>query len=473
MTRSGRETIKAGGHAMRLATAPALIVALSALALLAAACGSSSPPPTAAPAPTATATAVAVETPTPTATPTPGATSTAATVTVTDAEGTTGAYDIDRLADRALDFLTAFTNDLSPRASGTDQERTAADFLAKLFEDLGYSTSVQEFSFEVAGASAALSAGDGEANEVPAVRMHLSGLGEATGELVHVDLALAEDVPDEGLDGKIALVGRGNIRFEEKIRRVAEAGAAGAIVYNNEPGLFGGRLETQSRIPVVATSQETGEDILALIEEGDVQATIAVTNKHLPSQNVIAETPGSDGRVVVVGGHYDTVPGVPGANDNGSGIASIVTVAEEIAGSDYPFTVRIIAFGAEELGLYGSAHYVQSLSEAERTSIVAMLNYDALAGSDILGVTGDSELQTTAVELAGQAGIDLRRRLLPRNWGSDHMSFIDAGIPSVFFMDNDFSRIHTPQDKLEFINKDLMGQSAAIGLALLDHLADR
>ena len=53
------------------------------------------------------------------------------------------------------------------------------------------------------------------------------------------------------------------------------------------------------------------------------------------------------------------------------------------------------------------------------------------------------------------------------------MSFIDAGIPAVFFMDNEFSRIHTPQDKLEFINKDLMGQSAAIGLALLDHLADR
>ena len=456
---------------MRLTTAPALIAALSALALLAAACGSSSPPPTATPAPTATATAVAVDTPTPTATPTPAATSTAATVT--DTEGTTGAYDVDRLADRALDFLTAFTNDLSPRASGTDQERGAADFLAKLFEDLGYSTSVQEFSFEVAEASATLSPGGGEPTEVPALRMYLSGLGEATGDLVHVDLALAEDIPDHGLDGKIALVRRGEIRFEEKIRRVAEAGAAGAIVYNNEPGLFGGRLETQSRIPVVATSRETGEDILALVEEGDVQATIAVTNEHLPSQNVIAEMPGSDGRVVVVGGHYDTVPGVPGANDNGSGIASIVTVAEEIAGSNYPFTVRIIAFGAEELGLYGSAHYVQSLSEAERTSIVAMLNYDALAGSDILGVTGDSELQTTAVELAGQAGIDLRRRLLPRNWGSDHMSFIDAGIPAVFFMDNDFSRIHTPQDKLEFINKDLMGQSAAVGLALLDYLADR
>ena len=192
---------------MKRTRATAVIVVLAALALLAAACGSSSPPPSAAPAPTATATAEApVDTPTPTATPTTGATSTAATVPDTD--GTTEAYDVDRMADRALDFLTAFTNDLSPRASGTDQEKAAADFLAKLFEDLGYSTSVQEFSFEVDGASATLSPGGGEPTEVPALRMYLSGLGEATGDLVHVDLALAEDIPDQGLEGKIALVRR-------------------------------------------------------------------------------------------------------------------------------------------------------------------------------------------------------------------------------------------------------------------------
>ena len=457
---------------MKPTIATGLTVLLAALALLAAACEPSSPDPTATPEPTATATAAAqADTPTPTATPTPSATSTAALVT--DAAEAAGPYDVERLADRAHDFLTAFTNDLSPRASGTDEERVAADFLTKVFEDLGYSTSVQEFSFEVAGASATVSSGEDEPRQVPAVRMYLTAMGEATGDLAHVDLALEEDIPDEGLEGKIALVRRGDIRFEEKVRRVAEAGAVAAIVYNNEPGLFGGRLETQSRIPVVTTSRSTGEEILALMGDRDVQATIKVTTEHLRSQNVIADMPGPDGRVVVVGGHYDTVPGVPGANDNGSGIASLVAAAEEIAGADYPFTVRFIAFGAEELGLYGSAHYVQSLSDEERASIVAMLNYDALAGSDILGVTGDSELQTTAVELAGEAGIDLRRRLLPRNWGSDHMSFIDAGIPAVFFMDNEFSRIHTPEDKLEFINKELMGQSAAIGLAMLDHFADQ
>ena len=273
---------RTGGHHMKRTTATALTVLLATLALLAAACGSSPPDPTATPEPTATPSAAPpADTPTPTETPTPSATSTAAAVT--DSDGPSGAYDVDRLADRALDFLTAFTNDLSPRASGTDEERAAADFLTRLFEDLGYDTSVQEFSFEVAGASATLSSGEGEATQVPAVRMYLTAMGEAIGDLVYIDLALEDDIPTEGLDGKVALVRRGDIRFEEKIRRVTEAGAIGAIVYNNESGLFGGRLETQARIPVVTTSKETGEEILALMEDGDVQAAIAVTNEYLPS----------------------------------------------------------------------------------------------------------------------------------------------------------------------------------------------
>ena len=174
---------------MRHTITTALTVVLAALALLATACGSSSPDPTATPAPTATATAAApVDTPTPKATPTLSATSTAAVVP--DPDETTVPYDVDRMADRALDFLIAFTNDLSPRASGTDEEKAAADFLAELFEDLGYDTSVQEFSFEVAGASAALSVGEDEPTRVPAARMHLTATGEAIGDLVHVDLAL-------------------------------------------------------------------------------------------------------------------------------------------------------------------------------------------------------------------------------------------------------------------------------------------
>ena len=465
---------------MKRIVAQPLAAALIALAVLAAACGSSSPSPASAPAatvPTTTATAgtsvgggtpsaIAVATPTEIPTPAP-----AVTLPAAETEAPAAVSDVDRLSRRALDFLTAFTNDMSPRASGTEQERAAAEFLAAQLKGIGFRTEIPGFPFETLTTVATLSADGMEAPEVETIPMTRSAEGAATGQLVHVDLAYEEGIPAGGLDGKAVLIRRGEITFEEKVGRVTEAGAVGAIVYNREPGVFGGTLQTRSTIPVVATSMETGEVILDLIEGTEVRATVSVITEEGQSQNVIAEISGTDGRVVVLGGHYDTVPDVPGANDNGSGIASLMVAARQIADNHYPFTVRIIAFGAEELGLYGSRHYVESLTDDERGSIVAMLNYDALAGSEVLGVTGDSELQDIAVELARDAGIELRRRLLPRNASSDHASFLAVDIPAVFFMDNDFSRIHTPDDKLDFINEDLMGQSVYIGLALLDSLA--
>ncbi|MDA1347264.1 MAG: M28 family metallopeptidase [Chloroflexi bacterium] len=463
---------------MRLNVSSVLITLVAGISLLSAACGSSSSPVT--PTPTATITAVS---PAASATPEPTAMASAVVPTISptpirevasrisETLPTAAEAEVRRVGDIAFEFLTSFTEAHSPRPTGTQQERAAAEFLAGVFRDIGFQTEFQDFTFETVSTSVELAAEGDEVPAVQAIRMTLSVEGAATGALVHVERAFAEDIPLDGLEAKIALIKRGVISFEEKISRVSEVGAVGAIVYNNASGLFGGTLQNRSRIPVVTTSLEMGEAILELLERRDVEATVSVANDLVESRNVIAEIPGTDGRVVVLGGHYDTVPGVPGANDNGSGIASLIAAAEEIAGSDYPFTVRIIAFGAEELGLHGSEHYVNSLSEEERAAIVAMLNYDALAGSDVLGVTGDSDLQDTAVELARDIGIELRRRLLPRNASSDHASFLNANIPAVFFMDNDFSRIHTPYDRLDFIRPELMGQSVVIGLALLDSLA--
>ncbi len=56
--------------------------------------------------------------------------------------------------------------------------------------------------------------------------------------------------------------------------------------------------------------------------------------------------------------------------------------------------------------------------------------------------------------------------------GSDHSSFLDVGIAAVFFLGEDFSRIHTTDDTLEFVDPDLMGAAAALGIGLLDMLVD-
>ena len=94
-----------------------------------------------------------------------------------------------------------------------------------------------------------------------------------------------------------------------------DAGAIAAVIFNNEPGLFGGRLLNQADIPAVAVSQETGRAVKELMARSDVEATVSVVMSSLDSRNVVAETMAvqAGDRVVVLGGHFDTVPEVPGA----------------------------------------------------------------------------------------------------------------------------------------------------------------
>ena len=68
---------------------------------------------------------------------------------------------------------------------------------------------------------------------------------------------------------------------------------------------------------------------------------------------------------MALGGHFDSVPGLSGANDNASGIAVLLAIAELLADVDLSYTLRVVSFGSEELGLLESRFYVQELSSAE------------------------------------------------------------------------------------------------------------
>ena len=378
------------------------------------------------------------------------------------------------LGAQAWDFLSDFTRDFSPRESGTGQEKAASDFLAARFESLGYDVSLQPFKVDVASAEVLIGPEGQVFRSIPLTR---SGQGSVTGFLVDAGRAMEEDnISADKLRGKIALIERGVITFEEKVRRVTEAGAAAAAIYNDRPRVFGGTLSTEASIPVVALSRDSGMAILGLLAEGDVEATVSATFEQRDSQNVIAEMQGTarDGGIVVLGGHYDTVADVPGANDNGAGIASLMTIAAEVAGESYPFTIRFIPFGSEELGLLGSGAYVDSLSEEERQATIMMLNFDALATGDVVGLLGDFELMGAAVDFGRANGIEVERRFsLSAGTSSDHARFQQAGIPVVFFLADDFSRIHTAADTLEFVQPELMGGSVALAVHLLEFVAGR
>ena len=453
------------------------------LALVLIACGSDpetvvAPDPTAPPAPATTSTAeLPTVTPegTSTAVPTspPSATTTQAVIPTVEGEKVPRNPEVERLGSVTMETLTFLTNELSPRASGTEEEVVAAEYLRDEFAALGYEASIQPFEVRsISPYGRLLTVDEPQTMDVRAFPMWMTAAGVVTGQVFDVGRALSEDIPSEGIEGRIALIERGEKTFDAKVMEVFKAGAIGAIVYNNEPGPFVGALDEES-IPAVTVSQEDGGTLKSLVEDGPVMATISLVYTE-ESRNVIADKPGTadDGRVVVLGGHYDTVPAVPGANDNGSGIATLLTIAREIADREYPFTVRFIAFGAEELGLRGSQHYVDQLSDEEIDAIVAMLNFDALGSGPTTATLGTLSLQQMVETYAEEQGIDIRIRYT-MDWGSsDHAPFNEAGISHVFFLGEDFSRIHTPDDKLEFVETELLGSAAFLGMALLDMLAE-
>jgi Zn-dependent M28 family amino/carboxypeptidase len=196
----------------------------------------------------------------------------------------------------------------------------------------------------------------------------------------------------------------------------------------------------------------------------------SVSSGRGESRNVEARSPNEDpnARLVILGGHYDTVPAGPGANDNGSGTATILEVARELAADPVPgVAVRYIAFGAEEIGLLGSKAYVNSMSENDRRRTALMMSIDMMAVGDQPAFGGTPEWVFQALARAESQGFravnqsDRLRRM------SDHASFIDAGMPGIMFHWLDDPFYHTALDISANVRPDAMDLMGAIAIELV------
>ena len=377
------------------------------------------------------------------------------------------------LDEMAFEYVSELSG-LGPRESGTEQEAAAARYLASQFSAMGYSSKLQPFNverFSVDQSGLALTGP--ESSTIEAVPLAGSAAGQANGVIVPLGLATASDFSKGGLEGKIALVRRGQITFQSKVDRAAEAGAAGVVIYNNRRGSFRGALPSSSMIPVMSISREDGARIEGLVSESGVEATMSIVTETHMTQNVVAESPGTrpDLGIVVFGAHYDTVPNVIGANDNASGTAVLLTLARRLSADALPFDMRFVAFGSEELGLRGSRFYVDSLSCDDQRRVIAMMNFDAVGSGSRVEVLGTTELTDLVVEEGIERGIDVKQSAGLEEGGSDHESFASIGVPVIFFFSEDFSRIHTPSDTLARINSSVLGDAARLALDLTDRIA--
>jgi aminopeptidase YwaD len=103
-------------------------------------------------------------------------------------------------------------------------------------------------------------------------------------------------------------------------------------------------------------------------------------------KNIVAEKKGigSPNSVFILGAHYDTIPGSPGADDNASAIAVLLEVARNIQAVPLESTVRLVAFSLEEYDYVGSTHYVKSLKKGEER-ILGMISLE------MVGFTGPGQ----------------------------------------------------------------------------------
>ena len=154
-------------------------------------------------------------------------------------------------------------------------------------------------------------------------------------------------------------------------------------------------------------------------------------------RNVIAELGGTGDGVIVIGAHLDSVVAGPGINDNGSGVAALLALADRIRELPRPVrTIRFAFWGAEEGGPFGSTAYVASLEPDELAEIGAYLNFDMIGSPNAIRfVYAEADAAPGSERLTRAFAAYFDDRDLP--WApidlegdSDHGPFTAAGIPT-------------------------------------------
>jgi aminopeptidase Y len=228
----------------------------------------------------------------------------------------------------------------------------------------------------------------------------------------------------------------------------APAGGAGAPPTVIDLALQNVHLGT----PTMSLSGDAAAALAALTTTDAVRMRIdtGYATGSVPTRHVIAEIRGRTDQVVMVGGHLDSVPNGAGMDDNASGAAGVLAVAEHMAasGRQPERTIRFAWWGAEEVSVLGatvppgSKAYVDSLSASERARIVAYLNVDMLGAPNWVRVVMDPAVATDTATVAPGSDVITRRfdayfaaqsEPVVRGWWngrSDDGAFAEAGIPT-------------------------------------------
>lgn len=321
-------------------------------------------------------------------------------------------------AEGAIEHLEAFQDIADEnggnRAAGLPGYEASVDYVVEKLEAAGWNVSIDEFDYTFVGASTLQQLSPVNAT-YPTGPFTGSGAGNVTASVTAVDVQLttpnANNSGCEPADfagfqaGNIALIQRGTCPFGQKALNAQAAGASAVIIFNAGDdatparndlivGTLGGTNIVG--IPVVGASYQQG---VSLAQPGSTAKVFVPAPEQRPQKNIIAELPGvTDDNVVMAGAHLDSVQAGPGINDNGSGSAALLDVAESMAKVKPYNTLRFAWWGAEESGLLGSTAYVNELKTmpGELDRIALYLNFDMVASPNYIFMVYDADTSSYA-----------------------------------------------------------------------------
>ena len=347
------------------------------------------------------------------------------------------------------------------RTTGSSGYQASVDYVSDQLSNFGYSVEIQEFfvsTYSVESPPEIILI-DTPFDDTEFVPLTYSPSGAGEGPIVIVDVQIPPGSPNsstsgcqsndfEGfIQGGVALIQRGSCTFYEKALNAQNAGAAAVIIFNEgqqgRRGIVDGTLgESDLLIPVLGTSFDMGVE-LSQASGASLRFSVETLLEDVSSYNILAEY-GESEAVIMVGAHLDSVPEGPGINDNASGSASILSVAQAMA-HDKPqlnYKIRFAFWGAEELGLLGSYHYTENLESSDVERILAYLNFDMVGSPNFIRMVYDGDGSESA--MSGPPGSDIIEDLFKDSLRendysytetvfdgrSDYAGFISLGIPA-------------------------------------------
>ena len=405
------------------------------------------------------------------------------------------AYEYDgHLADR-----------IGPRLTGSSNYMSAAEWAVQQFKELGLSN-IHTEDWTIPATWEPDGPATGQIEQPVMHQLHIYSLGWSPstpahgvqGEVVYVPSFLPDALSAQKsqLAGKIALVDPSSFgekaKFHqilagfEQLRSCSPAAIVTTGIANGGESLtaisLGGRIAS---IPNAQIGREDSQLIKRLLERGPVTIHFTFTNKirmGVKIPNVIAEIPGSEipGDVVLLGARLDSWQPGTGAQDDGTGVASLLEVARAIRALHRAprRTIRFVLFGGEEEGLLGSAAYTRQ-HVTELPTIDAVLVTDSgsepAKGWYLMGREDEKGPLGELKPLLGGLGADGATSDSGFIFQSDHAPFDMLGVPSLVLwneMNKYFSLHHKASDTFDSVVEKDLAQGAAVMAVTAYTIAD-